>query len=106
MIKTTLTALLPAAFAQNSRCHAGASVKQPLELKTVSKYYRVDRRQIAFLRFILEAYDHLAVLSTEDPEKGRVVCHVTPGREETFEALMRDLKKDIMLEAMPPGEVP
>ena len=41
--------------------------------ETIKRYYRVDRREIAFLRFIFEAYDGLAVLETLDPEAGSIV---------------------------------
>lgn len=74
-------------------------------MKTVLKYYRVDRREIAYFKFILEAYEHMAVLTTLNPEAGRVVCHVAPGCEETFEALIQELKKEIMLEAVPAGDI-
>jgi hypothetical protein len=36
------------------------------------RFFRVDRRSIAYLRFTLEAYDGLATLTTLDPREGIV----------------------------------
>ncbi len=69
-------------------------------METISKYYRVDRREICFLRFIFEAYDGIAVVTTIDPQAGFVVLHISPGCEETVEMILRDLKKEIMIESV------
>ncbi len=66
-------------------------------METIKKYYRVDRREISFLRFIFEAYDGIAVLTTIDPGLGIVVLHISPDCEEEVEMVLQDLKKDIMI---------
>jgi hypothetical protein len=68
-------------------------------LETTKRYYRVDRREIAFLRFIFEAYDGIAVLQTIDAPKGLVLLHVAPGCEKDVEYLVQNLKKEIMIES-------
>ncbi len=70
-------------------------------VETTKKYYRVDRREIAFLKFILEAYDGLAVLTTIDSEKGIVVINIAPGCEADVEMILQDLKKNVMIENIP-----
>jgi hypothetical protein len=67
-------------------------------VETIKRYYRVDRREIAFLRFIFEAYDGLAVLETLDPQAGRVVFHIAPGCEGDVELILRELNTDIIME--------
>jgi hypothetical protein len=67
-------------------------------LETVRKYYRVDRKEIAFLKFILEAYDGIAVLSTIDSSSGVVMLSISPGCESVVEMVLQDLKRDIMIE--------
>jgi len=67
-------------------------------LRTVQKYYRVDRRQISFLKFIIEAYDGVALLRTVDSVAGLVVLHISPGCEALVDWIMDDLKQEIMLE--------
>ena len=68
-------------------------------METIKRYYRVDRREIAFLRFIFEAYDGLAIIETLNPESGDIVFHIAPGCESDVDVVLRDLKSDIMLEA-------
>ena len=72
-------------------------------LETVKKYLRVDRREVAFLKFIFEAYDGLAVVSTVDPESGIVMFHIAPGCEADVEMILQDLKKKIMIEQVAVG---
>ena len=72
--------------------------KKQLVLETTKRYYRVDRRQIAFLRFIFEAYDGIAVMTTVDPQKGIIELHIAGGCENDVDFILNDLKKDIMLE--------
>ena len=70
--------------------------------ETAKRYYRVDRREIAYLRFILEAYDGLAVVSTLDPEAGIIVLRISPGCEPDVERILQDLKRYIMMEPAQP----
>jgi hypothetical protein len=67
-------------------------------LKTIKKYFRVDRKKIAFLKFIFEAYDGIVTISTVDPDQGVVVFCIAPGCENDVEMILQDLKKDIMIE--------
>ncbi len=67
-------------------------------MKTIKKYYRVDRREICFLRFIFEAYDGIAMLSTVDSDLGLVVIRISPGCEADVEMVLQDFKNDIMIE--------
>ena len=66
-------------------------------MKTTERYYRVDRRQIAFIKFIFEAYDGIAGIRTTDPVKGIIKLHIAPGCQEQVEQVLRDLKKEILI---------
>ena len=67
--------------------------------ETIRRYYRVDRREIAFLRFVFEAYEGLAIIETLNPESGDIVFYITPGCEFDVDMILKDLEGDIMLEA-------
>jgi hypothetical protein len=67
-------------------------------LETIKKFIRVDRREICFIKFILEAYEGIATMTTIDPCQGIVLLRIAPGCEEEVEALLRDLGKDIMMD--------
>lgn len=72
-----------------------------MKLETTTHYYRVDRREIAFIKFIIEAYEGLAVISTEDAQKGIMKFAVAPGCESEFCELITSLKKDVLITDMP-----
>ncbi len=56
------------------------------------RHYRVRRRDIAFLRHVLEACDGVAFLRTVDPRVGLVALHIPPGREAEAEGVMSGLE--------------
>jgi Domain of unknown function (DUF4911) len=58
----------------------------------------MDRRQIHFFRFLLEAYEGVAVLTTLDQIAGLVVLLIAPGRESEASQLVEQLSKEIMIE--------
>ncbi|MEW6672092.1 MAG: DUF4911 domain-containing protein [Thermodesulfobacteriota bacterium] len=67
-------------------------------MKTLLKYYRIDRREISFLKFIIESYDGIAMVRTVDPEAGIVALHIAPGCEPVVNMILNDLKREIMIE--------
>ena len=67
--------------------------------ETVKRYYRINRHDIAFLKFIFEAYDGLAIIETLNPESGVIVFYIAPGCETDVDMVLTDLKADIMIEA-------
>ena len=73
-------------------------------LKTTVKHYRVDRREISYIKFIFEACDGIAILSTIDSAMGIVKFAVAPGCEDDFEQVLSDLKKQIRIETWQDSE--
>jgi len=67
-------------------------------VNTIKKYFRVDRREICFLKFILEAYDGIASLTTIDARQGIVLLRIAPGCENEVETILQDLKKDTLIQ--------
>ena len=70
--------------------------------ETIKRHYRVDRREIAFLRFIFEAYDGLATIETLNPELGVILFSIAPGCESDVDLILKDLKNDILMEPVQP----
>lgn len=73
-------------------------------MRTTPYYYKVDRREIAFLRFIFEAYEGIAVLSTVDQRNGIVVLNVPAGCEESVSGVVDDLSGQIRIETCYPDD--
>ena len=67
-------------------------------METIKKYYRVDRRKIGFIKFIFEAYDGLATITTVDPESGIVNIQIPQGCEKDVQMILESLNKDILIE--------
>ena len=67
-------------------------------MRTIVRQYRVDRREIAFLRFIIEAYDGAAVLTTVAPHPGIIALHIAPGCLELVDSLLDHLGACLRIE--------
>jgi hypothetical protein len=67
-------------------------------LETITTYYRVDRKEISYLKFILEAYDGIAGLTTIDPASGLIVLRTAPGCEQEVGDVLNGLGKEILIE--------
>jgi hypothetical protein len=67
-------------------------------VETIKKYYRVDRSRIAYIRFILEAYDGMANMTTLDPRQGVVRMNIAPGCQADIDSIVSDLKQNILIE--------
>jgi len=71
---------------------------QSIPNATIKRYYRIDRSEIHYLRFILEGYDGVAVMRTLDPQQGLVVLHIGLGCEGEVDMIIQDLQRDIRIE--------
>ncbi len=52
---------------------------------------KIPPRSLAFLRFVLEGFGHLALPVTLSGREGRVRFLISPGEEERFQRLLEDL---------------
>ena len=67
-------------------------------METLKKYYRIDRRNISFLRFIFEGYDGIALVTTINAEQGVIKLSIAPGCMEEVGSVLHKLKKTILIE--------
>ena len=67
-------------------------------MKTTKLYFRIDRREIAFLKFIFEACDGIATITTIDPAAGLILLRIAPGCTDEAKVVLNALKKDILIE--------
>ena len=63
-------------------------------MKTTVQYYQVNRKQISFIKFILEAYDNMAVVTTLDPHQAIVQVTVAPGCERVIQRVLDAFSHD------------
>ncbi|MCK5542653.1 MAG: DUF4911 domain-containing protein [Desulfobacterales bacterium] len=67
-------------------------------MKTIQKKYRVDRKKIGFIKFIFEAYEGIAVVSTVDAKKNLVMLSISPDLVKESDIIVNDLKKDFLFD--------
>ncbi len=73
-------------------------------MDTQSKYFRVHRKDIAYLKFIIESYEGMAVVRTQDPHEAIVELMVAPGWEKDLGEVLESLRKEIRIEPLPPND--
>jgi len=63
-------------------------------METNKHIFRVDRREINYLRVTIESYDGMGVVRTVDPHTAIIEVQVAPGCEAYFSELVKSLAKD------------
>jgi len=61
-------------------------------VKSVRLQYKVERRDIMYLRATVESYDGMAVVRTVDPHEAVIELLVAPGCESLVMELIDDLR--------------
>lgn len=69
---------------------------QPV-MKTIETVYNVNKENIGYIRFIFEAYDGIAIVTTISEEKDKIAVYTAPGCEDEVESLIADLAKTIKI---------
>ena len=72
-------------------------------MDTVSRYYRLHRKDIAYFKFIIESYDGMAVVRTKDPHEAIVELMVAPGWEKDVDQVIEGLRKEIQIDPLSLG---
>lgn len=81
-----------------SACEGANSRPAAEDEAPLCRYFRVNRRDIVFLKFILEAYEGMNVMSTVDNESGIIRILIMPGFEQEMEGLLADLAGQVVME--------
>lgn len=80
------------------------AIIRKVALESTLRYYRCRRRDIAFLRFAIEACDGVAFLRTIEPRGACVALHVPPGCEAEVDELMGGLQLAVRVEELPASD--
>lgn len=67
-------------------------------MNTIKRYYYLERCNIGFVKFIFEAYDGIALISTVNLEKNLILLSIAPGCEEEVDSVLNYLAKDLYIE--------
>ncbi len=74
----------------------------------ICRYFKVAHRDMVYLKFILEAYEGMNVMSTVDNKAGIIRIAIMPGFVEDMDALLAELGRKVNMEPVewndaPPG---
>lgn len=75
-------------------------------LDTVTLYYRVDPKKIVLIKSMLEGYEGLVVVRTEDPREGVVQLLVSPDFVDEVQEILEDLSRQIWMEHVSGAKYP
>lgn len=64
----------------------------------ICRYFKVAHRDMVYLKFILEAYEGMNVMSTVDNKAGIIRIAIMPGFVEDMDALLADLGRKVVME--------
>lgn len=70
-------------------------------METIKETYRVDRKEINYLRVTVESYDGMAVVRTIDPYEALIELQISPGCEGLISELLDDLRKNEAINLTP-----
>jgi len=70
-------------------------------METIKEVYKVDRREINYLRVIIESYDGMAVVRTIDPYEALIELQISPGCEGLISELLNYLRKNEAINLTP-----
>ena len=63
-------------------------------METTKHLFQVERREINYLRLIIESYDGMAVVKTIDPHAALIEIQISPGCESLIFKLLDSLKEN------------
>jgi hypothetical protein len=66
----------------------------------IFRYFKVRHRDMVYLKFILEAYEGMNVMSTVDNVAGIIRIAIMEGFETDMDALLAELGRQVAMEAV------
>jgi len=72
----------------------------------IFRYFKVRHRDMVYLKFILEAYEGMNVMSTVDNAAGIIRIAIMEGFEADMDGLLAELGRQVAMEAVAWDAVP
>ena len=73
----------------------GEDIIDKMEKDTIQKIYRINRKEISFLKFLLESYEGVAIPRTIDKRIALVEIMIPAGFYQTFTHLLNDVAEEM-----------
>ena len=72
-------------------------------MDTISLIIQIPPEEIAFLSFILESYEGVAIARTVDPHQGLMELMVSPDYQEEMSEILMDLSRQFPIKEINPA---
>ncbi len=69
-------------------------------MDTHSIFLRLRPEDIAYFKFIIESYEGMAVVRTQDPQEAVIEVMIAPGWEKDMDEVLEGLKKEFPFEIL------
>jgi hypothetical protein len=66
--------------------------------KMIKKYFKLKRKDIAIVQFIIEGYEEMATVTTIDPYTAKIQISIIPDFILDMSAVIKDLKNKYKME--------
>ena len=63
-------------------------------MQSIRRTFITERSKIGYIRFTIESYDGMALVSTVDPHKAMIELKISPGCEGMILELVESLRRD------------
>ena len=73
---------------------SSCGVGPPTTVQTIKRVFRVNSRDISYLRWTIESYDGMAVVRTIDPYAAFIEIMISPGCEDQVLELVDSLRQE------------
>jgi hypothetical protein len=70
---------------------------------STEKYFALEKKNIALVTFIIQAYENMAIVSTHTLQPPVIKCLISPDFVPEFEKIMANLGEQIHLEEITPS---
>lgn len=74
----------------------------PFAMDTIPLLIQIPPEEIAFLSFVLESYEGVAIARTVDPLQGIVELMVSPDYQEEMREILKDLSREFPIKEINP----
>ena len=74
-------------------------------MDTISLLIQIPPEEIAFLSFVLESYEGVAIARTVDPLQGLVELMVSPDYQEEMREILKDLSQQFPIKELSPAAI-
>jgi hypothetical protein len=72
-------------------------------MDTISLLLQIPPQEIAYLSFIMESYEGVAVVRTIDPRKGQVELMFPPDYQDEIGEILKDLAQEFPIQEVSPA---